>query len=76
MKVLIKERLSPNKYVTHEGYLICKDAILARTGKQQYRKSEVFDTFDGDDDIIDIDRNSKEELISIEILKKYFLMLL
>lgn len=60
MKVLIKERLSPNKYVTHEGYLICKDAILARTGKQQYRKSEVFDTFDGDDDIIDIDRNPKE----------------
>lgn len=60
MKVLIKERLSPNKYVTPEGYLICKDAILARTGKQQYRKSEVFDTFDGDDDIIDIDRNPKE----------------
>lgn len=54
MKVLISEKLSTHKYKTPEGYLICTDAILARTGKQQYTKDEVFR--DGDTTIIDIDR--------------------
>lgn len=58
MKVLISERLSPHKYKTPEGYLICVDAILARTGKQTYKRSELFT--DGDDTEIDVDRKPEE----------------
>ena len=54
MKVLVSEKLSEHKYKTPEGYLICTDAILARTGKQTYTKDEVFG--DGDNSEIDIDR--------------------
>ena len=39
MKFLMREKLSPHKFKTPEGYLICQDAILARTGKQSYRKN-------------------------------------
>ena len=59
MKFLSSEQLSTHKYKTPEGYLICTDAILARTGKQTYRKSEVF--ADSDDDTeIEIDRTPEE----------------
>jgi virulence-associated protein VapD len=54
MKVLVSEKLSEHKYKTPEGYLICTDAILARTGKQTYTKDEVFG--DGDNTEIDVDR--------------------
>lgn len=54
MKVLISEKLSEHKYKTPEGYLICTDAILARTGKQRYVKSELFS--DGDDTEVQVDR--------------------
>lgn len=61
MKFLSSEKLSPNKYRTTEGYLICKDAILARTGKQQYRRSEIYgDSCENADDIVDVDRSEKE----------------
>lgn len=61
MKILISEKLSEHKYKTPEGYLICCDAILSRTGKQQYRRCEVFgDSCDSPDEIIDIDRSEKE----------------
>lgn len=58
MKVLIKETLSKHKFKDLNGYLICTDCILARTGKQSYRKNEVFAT----DDIseIEIDRPYEE----------------
>lgn len=61
MKVLINERLSKHKYKTPEGYLICQDAILARTGKQTYTRGDVFgqDTRDADSDI-EIDRKYEE----------------
>lgn len=58
MKCLIRERLSEHKYKTPEGYLICVDSILARTGKQSYRRSELFQ--DGDDSEIDVDRPEDE----------------
>lgn len=54
MKILVSEKLSEHKYKTPEGYLICTDAILARTGKQVYTKNEVFGN--GDNTEIDIDR--------------------
>lgn len=58
MKCLIRERLSEHKYKTPEGYLICVDSILARTGKQTYRRSELFQ--DGDDSEVDVDRPENE----------------
>lgn len=58
MKVLVKEKLSPHKYKTPEGYLVCEDAILARTGSQEYRENELFDT--NSDKIINVVRDSKE----------------
>lgn len=58
MKILIKEKLSQHKSLTPEGYLICTDAILARTGKQEYRKSELWQ--DASDDIIEVDRKPEE----------------
>jgi len=61
MKILINERLSEHKYKTPEGYLICTDAILARTGKQEYRRKEVFgDSCEDADDVIEIDRKEEE----------------
>ena len=58
MKVLISEKLSEHKYKTPEGYLICTDAILARTGKQSYTKDELFQ--DGDNTEVNVDRPYNE----------------
>ena len=69
MAFLSAERISEHRYKTPEGYLICVDSILARTGKQTYRRSEIF----GDDDerLVEVDRKedevfSKETLASFE----------
>lgn len=59
MKILINERLSEHRYKTPEGYLICTDAILARTGKQTYRKNEIFKDSD-DETEIEVDRTEDE----------------
>lgn len=58
MKVLINEKLSEHKFKTPEGYLICTDAILARTGKQTYTKDELF--CNGDSTEVDVDRPYNE----------------
>lgn len=42
MKVFIKSKLSPHKFKTPEGYLICQNSIIARTGVQEYLKSELY----------------------------------
>lgn len=68
MKVLIKEKLSQHKFKDRNGYLICVDAVLARTGKQTYRKSEVFST--DEDTEIDVDRKP-EEVFSQETLASF-----
>ena len=61
MKFLSQEKLSRHKYKTPEGYLVCVDAILGRTGKQQYYKHELFgDSVEGANDIVDVDRPEKE----------------
>lgn len=61
MKITISERLSEHKYKTPEGYLICTDAILARTGKQEYRRSELFgvDCVDADS-MVSVNRTEEE----------------
>lgn len=58
MKFLVAERISLNKYKTPEGYLVCVDSVLARTGKQTYRKDEIFDCDDSSE--IQVDRRPEE----------------
>lgn len=58
MRFLSCERISEHKYKTPEGYLVCVDSILARTGKQSYRRCEIF--HDDSDEMIDIDRSPDE----------------
>lgn len=58
MKILISEKISQNRYKTPEGFLVCLNCILSRTGKQTYSKSEVFG---GDDETeIEVDRTPQE----------------
>lgn len=59
MRILCKVKLSEHKYKTPEGYLYCKDAIIARTGKQTYLESEVFEGSTSND-YVEIDRSEKE----------------
>ena len=59
MKFLSVEQLGPHRYKTPEGYLICVDAIIARTGKQEYKESELFTDLDSDN-IIEVNRPYNE----------------
>lgn len=68
MKVLISSKISPHRYETPEGYLVCVDCVLSRTGKQTYRKNEVFDTTDETE--IEIDR-TEDEVFSSEALASF-----
>lgn len=69
MKILINEKLSQHRYLTPEGYLVCVDSVLARTGKQTYRRNEVFGDAE-DDSEIEIDR-TPEEVFSEETLASF-----
>ena len=68
MKILVAEKLSEHRYKTPEGYLICVDSILARTGKQTYKRSEIF----GDDDerLVEVDRKA-EDVFSPETMASF-----
>ena len=68
MRVLITEQLSKNKYKTPEGYLICVDSILARTGKQEYTRDELW--HDSSDEIVEVDRKP-EEVFSPQTLASF-----
>lgn len=71
MKILASEKLSSHKYKTPEGYLICTDAILARTGKQDYMRRELFGgSCENPDDIIWVDRTA-DEVFSNETLSSF-----
>jgi len=51
--------LSPNQTETAEGYLICRNVPIARTGKQQYLASEI--SSDGDPgQIVEVDRRPED----------------
>lgn len=69
MKILVSEKLSEHRYKTPEGYLICVDSILARTGKQTYRRNEIF-TDSEDDRLIEVDRKA-EEVFSPETMASF-----
>lgn len=69
MKILANEKLSTHKYIDNSGYLICTDAILARTGKQEYLKSEIYENCN-DNTIIEVDRKP-EQVFSTETLASF-----
>lgn len=61
MRFLVAEKLGSHKFKTPEGYLICTDAILSRTGKQEYKRCEIFgDACDEPDKIVNVDRVDAE----------------
>lgn len=70
MKVLITERLSKHRYKTPEGYLVCVDAILARTGKQVYKHNQVYEG--SKDSVTDVEVDRKpEEVFSKEAIASF-----
>ncbi len=58
MKILASEKLSEHKFKDNNGYLICTDCILSRTGKQIYKRDEVFK--DGSGEEVEVDRSDNE----------------
>lgn len=61
MRFLVTEKLGPHKFKTPEGYLICTDAILSRTGKQEYKRCELFgDACEDPDKIVNVERTDDE----------------
>lgn len=69
MKILVAEKLSEHRYKTPEGYLICVDSILARTGKQTYNRSEIFGDSENDG-LVEVDRKA-EEVFSPETMASF-----
>lgn len=69
MKFLIAEKLSSHKFKTPEGYLVCVDSVLSRTGKQTYKKNEVF-ADSNDETEIEVDRK-ESEVFSNEALASF-----
>lgn len=60
MRVFYGSRLSDNMTLTPEGYLICLNVPIARTGSQQYLRSEL-GLLDGDtNSIVDVQRTEAE----------------
>ena len=68
MKILASEKLSEKKYKTPEGYLICVDSVLARTGKQEYTRDELWQ--DSSNEIVEVDRKP-EEVFSPQTLASF-----
>lgn len=58
MKFLSSSQLSEHRYKTPQGYLVCLDCVLARTGQQQYRMHDLFE--DGDETEVFVDRPHDE----------------
>lgn len=68
MRILVSEKLSEHKFKDNNGYLICTNCILSRTGAQTYRRNEVFN--DGSDEEIEINRTA-DEVFSSEALASF-----
>ena len=68
MRILAKEKLSEHKFKDNNGYLICTDCILSRTGKQTYHRDEVFK--DGSDEEVEVDR-IEDEVFSNEAMASF-----
>ena len=68
MRILAKEKLSEHKFKDNNGYLICTDCILSRTGKQTYHRDEVFK--DGSSEEVEVDR-IEDEVFSNEAMASF-----
>ena len=60
MQFFTVAKLSPHMDWTPEGYLLCKDVPIARTGTQLYRENEVPNLDADDDGWISVDREPSE----------------
>lgn len=47
MRFYTTDQISPNQYLTGEGYLVCKDVAVARCGDQTYLPEELIDPTTG-----------------------------
>lgn len=70
MKYLVSEKLSPHRSIDNSGYLICTDAILSRTGVQDYAKAEIVEDSDDYDHMIHVNR-TEEEVFSPQALASF-----
>lgn len=59
MRFLAKAKLSANRYKTAEGYLVCLNCILSRTGTQQYRRGEFDKAAENPYDMCDVIRTAE-----------------
>lgn len=53
------EQLGPNQSFTPEGYLLCEDVPIARTGVQDYAEMEL-EGIEAKDGVIEVERNEDE----------------
>lgn len=60
MKFFTVGKLGPKRHVTPEGYLVCEEAVLARTGPQMYRRQDIYPPPDDTADSISVERNADE----------------
>lgn len=58
MRFLCSSKLSEHRYKTPEGYLVCVDSVLSRTGTQTYTRDELF--HDSDMSEISVNRTPEE----------------
>lgn len=60
MKFIESNRISPHRSEDNSGYLICRDAILARTGQQDYAKAEIFPDSGDWDTVLHVQRDPRD----------------
>jgi hypothetical protein len=60
MKILITEKISENRFKDGNGYLIIKNNVIARTGKQTYKHNQVHEDSDDYYTDVEVDRPYNE----------------
>lgn len=61
MKFFTVESLGPKRHLTPEGFLVCEDVVLARTGSQTYHRRDIIPPPTEDDStVIDVARSPEE----------------
>lgn len=70
MAIFTNEDLGPNRSLTPEGFLLCKDVVIGRTGMQQYTDGEIMGVRAGPDGIINVDRPAGE-VFAPESMRSY-----
>ena len=68
MKILVSEKLSEHKFKDNNGYLICTNCVLSRTGPQTYKRNELYN--DGSDEEVEVNRTA-DEVFSSEALASF-----